>query len=195
MRTRQPRAVTAADPTTTRAYDTTRRPSRVRLLARTVVAIAAFCAMGDIAGAQNTQDDGVYHKNVEIEVFNDCYQDNDDGTMTSYFGYELTKPSTVHLTAGSKYNFLTEVAENSGQPSSFRKGRHPLILSITYPSSGAVPVWTLNAKQVRADASEELCKEAASVPEFPVALVAPAIVLLAFGIWFRRNKSDPLAAS
>lgn len=127
---------------------------------------------------------------VQIKPFNECYLKRDDGTVTSYFGYDLAGEN-ASLPAGSAYNYFDATSShNMGQPSSFQTGLHHLVFSVTWNSAAAKPLWTLNGSTVSATDAGKACREEPAVPEFPFAVVGPLVVVAAFGGWFilRRRR-------
>lgn len=134
------------------------------------------------------------NEKVEIKPFNECYVKNDDGTVVSYFGYELGKPGKATLPAGSDLNFVTGASANSGQPSTFTHDAHHFVFSVTWKSSKEAPVWYLNGYGAGATDSNTVCKEVPAVPEFPVAVAGPVIALGAVGGWFALRRRRDLAA-
>lgn len=147
-------------------------------------------ARDDVKVTRDCTPEAQANKKVSIKPFNDCYVKNDDGTVVSYFGYDLGSPSTATLAAGSGYNFFQNINANSGQLSSFSQGTHALAFSVTWNSADPEPVWVLNGIAVKAASSGRICKETPAVPEFPIAIVGPVVALAAFGGWYilrRRN--------
>jgi len=129
---------------------------------------------------------------VQVKAFNECYIKRDNGTVTSYYGYDLASED-VSLPAGSAYNFFANTSSNDmGQTSSFQTGLHHLVFSVTWDGAGAAPVWTLNGNSVGATDAGKVCREEPAVPEFPFAVVGPLAVVAAFGGWFilRRRRED-----
>lgn len=146
------------------------------------------------AKAEDDQgDQGDQDGKVKIKPFNDCYVKHDDGSVTSYFGYELESPAQATLQAGTSANSVSGANANSGQPSSFTSGKHNLVFSVTWRTTSPEPVWSLNGEKAKATSSGSVCREIPAVPEFPIALVGPLVAVAAFGSWFivRRRQVAP----
>jgi hypothetical protein len=102
-----------------------------------------------------TRTTNVKFNRLPIHPILECVQDNGDGTLTAFFGYENENNVPFSIPVGSHNRFFPS-PKNQGQPTDFLPGTQAGVFTVTFPDT-SVRVWFLDFQTVTASASSTAC--------------------------------------
>jgi len=86
----------------------------------------------------------------------ECIKDNQDGTLTAYFGYQNFLDTSLSVALGVR-NFFVPAPAQRGQPIVFLPGRHGYVFSVTFDATSEIS-WTLDGESITANANRRSCR-------------------------------------